>query len=91
MRYKKYADYSYLAIYESHIKSCLKNIDAFERLGIGLIGVSDNGIKLYHPARSTSQSRSTQSRLLASERFLSVAYEGYEPFVVRNNFVINKS
>lgn len=89
MRYKEYADYSYLAIYESNVKTCLANIAVFENLGIGLIGVSNEGLKIYKFAEKTSDECFYSSRLLATERFISLTYDGYEPFIVRNNLVRN--
>ncbi len=90
MRYKEYADYSYLAIYEKNIGSCLNNIAIFEQLGIGLIGVSDEGIRV-HLKASLSNVRSLENRMLAFERLISVVDERYETFVARNGFVTNNA
>ena len=85
MRYKEYADYSYLAIYESHINNCLKNSMIFEQLGIGLIGVSDEGVTLHLEAKQ-SDVTNPASRLLAFERMISVIDDRHESYVARNGF-----
>jgi predicted transcriptional regulator len=90
MRYKEYADYSYLAIYEKHISACLKNIKIFKKLGIGLIGVSDDGVKVYLKA-SLSNMITNENKILAFERFLSIVDKRYKSFVARNNFITNYS
>lgn len=90
LRYKEYADYSYLAIYEDNIASCLKNIEIFKNLGIGLIGVSDNGISI-HLEATLSDVTTRENKLLAFERFVSVIDESYQSFVVRNNFTTNNA
>lgn len=86
MRYKEYADFSYLAIYESHIKGCLSNITIFEQLGIGLIGVSDEGVILHLEAKK-SEVTNPESRLLAFERMISIVDVRHESYVARNGFV----
>lgn len=90
MRYKEYADYSYLAIYEDNIEACLKNIGIFERLGIGLIGVSDGGISI-HLAASRSDVTTVENKILAFERFFSAIDERYESFVAWNGFAANNA
>lgn len=90
MRYKEYADYSYLAIYEDNIAACLKNIDVFEKLGIGLIGVSDTGINV-HLEASLSNMTTVESKVLAFERFFSAIDERYESFVAWNGFATNNT
>lgn len=84
MRYQEYADYSYLAIYESHIQNCLQNMDIFERLGLGLIGVSDDGVTVHLRARK-SEYQQLENKILAFERFISVFDDRYDAFEVRNN------
>lgn len=88
MRYKEYADYSYLAIYEKHISSCLKHLEVFNMLGIGLIGVGDDKMKIYLKAR-LSNIVTDENKTLASERFLSIIDERYESFVAWNGFSPN--
>lgn len=90
MRYKEYADYSYLAIYEDNISACLTNIGVFEKLGIGLIGVSDTGIKV-HLQATLSDMTTVESKVLAFERFFSAIDERYESFVAWNGFAANHS
>jgi len=89
MRYQEFADQSYLAIYQKHLAGCLEHAKLFESLGIGLISVSDEGIKVHIKATSCNAQRT--AKLLAAERCLSLAYEGYEPFKVRNNLVANNA
>jgi hypothetical protein len=84
MRYQEYADYSYLAIYESHIDSCLANKELFEKLGLGLIGVSDGGITI-HVRAQKSQYQQIESKILAFERFISIFDGRYKAFEVGNN------
>jgi len=88
LRYKEYADYSYLAIYEDNIAGCLENIEVFKKLGVGLIGVSDNGISI-HLEAALSDVTTRENKLLAFERFVSIIDESYQSFVVRNNFATN--
>ena len=90
MRYKEYADYSYLAIYEDNIAACLANISVFERLGIGLIGVSNHGIKV-HLQATLSDVTTLENKVLAFERFFSAVDERYESFVAWNGFATNHS
>lgn len=90
LRYKEYADYSYLAIYEDNINSCLENIDLFKKFGIGLIGVSDIGINV-HLEATLSDVTTRENKLLAFERFVSIVDESYQSFVVRNNFISHNS
>lgn len=85
MRYKEYADYSYLAIYEDNIAASLKNIEMFKRTGIGLIGVSDSGIKI-HLKASLSEAARKENKILAYERMVSVVDERFESFVAWNGF-----
>lgn len=88
MRYKEYADYSYLAIYEDNIAACLANISVFERLGIGLIGVSNQGIKV-HLQATLSDVTTLENKVLAFERFFSAVDERFESFVAWNGFATN--
>lgn len=90
MRYQEYADFSYLAVYEEKINSCLKHKEAFEAMGIGLIGVSNNGIRIYMDA-SVSIGLKQGHKILAYERFISIFDERYEPFIARNGFASNYS
>jgi predicted transcriptional regulator len=90
MRYKEYADYSYLAIYENNVSACFENIEVFKRLGIGLIGVSDEGIKVHLPA-SLSDMTTVENKVLAFERFFSAIDERYESFVAWNGFATNNT
>ncbi|RYF28869.1 MAG: hypothetical protein EOO17_03830 [Chloroflexi bacterium] len=85
MRYKEYADYSYLAIYEANINSCLKNIKTFEQLGIGIIGVYDEGVTVHLKAKQSDMTKS-ESKILAFERMISVIDERHESFIARNGF-----
>lgn len=88
MRYKEYANYSYLAIYEEHIPACIGNIEVFKKLGIGLIGVSNEGIK-WHIQASLSNVTTVENKILAFERFYSIIDERYESFVAWNGFSTN--
>jgi hypothetical protein len=88
MRYKEYADYSYLAIYEDHIKPCLKHLGVFEQLGLGLVGVSDQGLQVYLRAQQ-SDIQSLEDKLLAFERYISVIDQRYQSFVAWNGFTTN--
>jgi hypothetical protein len=88
MRYKEYADFSYLAIYEANIASCLKNINIFEQLGIGLLGVSDEGVKIHLAAQKTTITN-FESRILAFERMISVIDGRHESYIARNGFASN--
>lgn len=90
MRYKEYADFSYLAIYESHISSCLKNISVFEKLGIGLIGVSDEGVSLHLEAKKSDMT-SFESKLLAFERMVSAVNDRHDTYIARNGFATDSA
>lgn len=90
MRYQEYADYSYLAVYEDKISSCLKYSATFEAMGIGLIGVSNSGVRIYMEA-SISSGLKHEHKILAYERFISIFDKRYESFVARNGFARNYS
>lgn len=53
-RYRKYADYSYLAIHQEYVKAPLENLDEFMKTNVGLIGVNTNSgetIVYYRPKK----------------------------------------
>ncbi|MDQ5982325.1 MAG: hypothetical protein QG549_322 [Patescibacteria group bacterium] len=84
MRYKAFADKSYLAVYDDHISKPLEYIDIFKALNIGLIGVSDNGVEIYfEPSDNYIDAKKSY---LASERVYSVIDDTKDSFVVRNQF-----
>lgn len=85
LRYKNFADRSYLALYESHIKSAKNNLSVFKTLNVGLIGVSDDGITVYFKP-SVNAKDPVKSRL-ASERAYSLIDDTQDGFVARNNLV----
>ena len=85
MRYKSFADKSYLAVYESYINAPLESIDVFKALNIGLIGVSDEGITIHYSPIANSVDE--KKRLLASERAYSIIDDAQDSFVVRNQLV----
>lgn len=85
MRYKAFADKSYLAVYESFINAPLENIEVFKALNIGLIGVSDNGITVHY--KPNTNDIDARKNLLASERAYSVIDNTQDSFVVRNQLV----
>lgn len=86
LRYKEFAHYVYLAVYDSKIDPCLQRQEMFEQLGIGLIGVRDNEITEYVKPTYNQDERLEFNELLASERYISNINELEKAFVVRNNF-----
>jgi hypothetical protein len=86
MRYQEFADESYLAVYEKYINPCLGFMKAFQAAGIGLIGVSDEGLKVHIQASNISQYNKQINRLLAQERISTFVNGGNQPFVVREPF-----
>lgn len=86
MRYQEFADESYLAMYEKHINPCLKYRSAFVTAGIGLIGVSDEGLRVHVPAANVTQYNKDINRLLAHERISTFVDGSNQPFVVREPF-----
>lgn len=86
LRYKEFAQYVYLAMYDDKIEPCLAKEDMFKQLGVGLIGVSNSGIKEYIKPQYNHREIIEFNELLASERYLSIINESEQSFVVRNNF-----
>jgi len=82
LRYKNFADKSYLALYEAHIRTAKENLHVFEALNIGLIGVSDAGLKVYYEPQAND--KDPVKCLLASERVYSLIDNGQDSFVARN-------
>lgn len=85
LRYKSFADKSYLAVYSSHIHAPLENIEVFKALNVGLVGVSDTGITIYFMPNDNFIDES--KAILASERAYSVIDDAQDSFVVRNQFI----
>lgn len=52
-RYKWFADYSYVVLDESHSKAAIENLPLFEKLNVGLLTISIDGVikKYYHPKK----------------------------------------
>jgi len=86
VRYQEFADESYLAVYEAHIKPCLEFRSAFETAGIGLIGVSNEGLKVYVEASDILQYNKQINRLLAQESISTFVDGSNKPFMVREPF-----
>jgi hypothetical protein len=86
IRYQEFADESYLAVYEKFVNPCLEFKSAFETAGIGLIGVSDNGLSVHIEASDVSQYNKNINRMLAYERISTFLDGTLEPFVVRQPF-----
>lgn len=86
MRYQEFADESYLAVYEKHIRPCLEFKNAFETAGIGLIGVSDEGLTVHIEATNVARYNKQVNRLLAQERISTFVDGSDKPFVVREPF-----
>lgn len=87
MRYKSFADRSYLAVYEAHVQAPVQYLDIFHALNIGLISVSDTGIDiLFDPVNNKVDDR---KYLLASERAYSIIDDTQDSFVIRNQLVPN--
>lgn len=87
MRYKSFADKSYLAVYESHVSKPLEYLDIFRAMNIGLISVSDCGVNVhYEPLDNKIDYRKS---LLASERAFSIIDNAQNSFVVRNQLTPN--
>lgn len=86
LRYQEFADESYLAVYEQHVAPCLANKAAFETAGIGLIGVSNEGLTVHIEASNVLQYNKRINRLLAQERISTFVDGSNEPFVVREPF-----
>ena len=89
MRYKMFAERSYLAIYNDYISPACNNINIFKLLNIGLIGVSDHKIKIYYQPEINKVNKAKY--LLAMERAYSIIDKTQNSFVIRNNFTTNKS
>lgn len=87
LRYKNFADKSYLALYESHVNVARENLHVFETLNIGLIGVSDTGINVYHVP--TANTKDPVKCLLASERVYSLIDDSQNGFMARNSLTSN--
>lgn len=89
LRYKNFADKSYLALYESHIRTAKNNLDIFKTLNIGLIGVDDGGINIYFdPEANIKDPVKTR---LASERVYSLIDDAQNSFMARNNLTTYRS
>lgn len=84
-RYKEFADDTYLAVYEDHIRPCKNNIKTFEKLNVGLIGVGVNGLTIYYKPVSKSYAKPL-NKALAFERMLSFIDNRNQPFVLREPF-----
>jgi hypothetical protein len=89
LRYKNFADKSYLALYESHIKIARQNIKVFETLNIGLIGVSDEDINVYYDPLENK--KDDLKYKLASERVYSLIDDTQDSFIAGNNFITSGS
>ena len=52
-RYKWFADYSYVVLDEAHSKAAIENLPLFEKLNVGLLTISIDGVikKYYHPKK----------------------------------------
>lgn len=87
LRYKHFADKSYLALYEAHVRSARDSLHVFETLNIGLIGVSDTGINVYY--EPATNDKDPIKCLLASERVYSLIDDSQDGFVARNGFAAN--
>lgn len=87
LRYKNFADKSYLALYETHVRTAKENIHVFEALNIGLIGVSDAGLNVYFEPQVND--KDPVKCLLASERVYSLIDNGQNGFVARNGLAAN--
>lgn len=87
LRYKNFADKSYLALYESHISVAKENLHVFEALNIGLIGVSDTGINVYY--EPSANTKDPVKCLLASERVYSLIDDSQNSFMARNSLTSN--
>lgn len=87
LRYKNFADKSYLAVYETHARTAKENLHVFEALNIGLIGVSDNGLTVYY--EPATNDKDPIKCLLASERVYSLIDDGQDSFVARNGLATN--
>jgi hypothetical protein len=87
LRYKNFADKSYLALYETHARTAKENLHVFEALNIGLIGVSDAGLIVYY--EPTAIDKDPIKCLLASERVYSLIDDGQNSFVARNGLATN--
>lgn len=86
IRYQEFADESYLAVYERFISPCLEFKGAFERAGIGLLGVSDKGLSVHIKASDTSCYNKHVNRILAHERISTFLDGANQPFVIRQPF-----
>lgn len=84
-RYKEFADDTYLAIYEDHVRPCLANLELFIKLNVGLIGVGSEGLRIYHRPISKSYAKPL-NKALAFERMLSFLDDRNKPFVLREPF-----
>lgn len=84
-RYKEFADDTYLAVYEDHIRPCKNNLEIFEKLNVGLIGVSTNGLTVYYKPVSRSYAKPL-NKALAFERMLSFIDNRNQPFILREPF-----
>jgi hypothetical protein len=89
MRYKNFADKSYLALYESHLRVARNNLDVFKTLNIGLIGVSDEGIQIHF--KPEANTKDPFKAYLASERVYSLIDDAQDGFVARNNLTTYSS
>lgn len=87
MRYKSFADKSYLAVYDEFIDVPLGHLDVFRALNIGLLGVSDSAVNVYYEPNANQLDY--DKYLLASERAFSIIDDAQDSFVARNQFATN--
>lgn len=71
-RYRKYADYSYLAIHEKHLAPPVKHIEEFEDANVGLISVNVemNRTTIFHKPQKESRLSSNIFKMYTNEFLL---------------------
>ncbi len=85
LRYKEFADYSYLAIYEHYSKQCVAHRHLFEQLGLGLLLITADGeVKEEIAPAQNLLEKSVLKNFLASERYYSIIDETQQTYMVRN-------
>lgn len=89
-RYKWFSDTSYLALYDSKVGPALRNIELFEKLNVGLLGVKDSGVEIYHQPKVEADFNLTY-RALTFERFLSFVDDRHDAFVLPKPFASSRS
>ena len=90
MRYNAFSNLSYLALYEAHINAALAHKHIFQMLNIGLIGGTEEGIKV-HVRPETVTNLNDDILLLASERVYSIIEDPQDGFVVGKNLFPHNS